>query len=59
MEDGKIDKKGIGGDEMEMTVVSISLMAALVVSTIANIALVSRLRAVKQREEDWKNERYW
>lgn len=42
-----------------MTIVSISLLAALIVSTIANVALVSRLRAAKKREEAWKNERKW
>lgn len=44
---------------MKMTVVSISLLAALVVSMIANIALVSRLRAAKKREVELKNERKW
>lgn len=42
-----------------MTIVSIYLLAALVVSMIANIALVSRLRAAKRREEAWTNERKW
>ena len=42
-----------------MTIVSISLLAALVVSMIANVALVSRLRAAKKREEAGKNERKW
>ena len=42
-----------------MTIVSIFLLAALIVSTIANVAMVSRLKAAKKREEDWKNERKW
>lgn len=42
-----------------MTAVSIALLVALIVSTIANVALVSRLRAAKKREEAWKNERKW
>lgn len=42
-----------------MTIVSMALLAALVVSTIANVALVSRLKAAKRREEEWKNARKW
>ena len=42
-----------------MTAVSMALLAALIVSMIANVALVSRLRAAKKREEAWKNERKW
>lgn len=42
-----------------MTAVSMALLAALIVSTIANVALVSRLRAAEKREEAWKNERKW
>ena len=42
-----------------MTATSMAMLVALVVSMIANIALVSRLRAAKKREEDRKNERYW
>lgn len=42
-----------------MTIVSLSLLAALIVSMIANIVMVSRLRAAKKREDDWKHERYW
>ena len=42
-----------------MTIVSMALLAALVVSTIANVALVSRLRAAKKREEDWKRGQFW
>ena len=42
-----------------MTAVSMALLAALVVSMVANVALVSRLRAAKRREEDRKNERFW
>lgn len=42
-----------------MTAVSIALLAALIVSTIANVALVSRLRAAKKREEAMRNERKW
>lgn len=42
-----------------MSAVSMALLAALVVSMIANIALVSRIRAAKKREEAGKNERKW
>lgn len=42
-----------------MTAVSMALMAALVVSMIANVALVRQLRAAKKREEEMKNERKW
>lgn len=42
-----------------MTAVSMALLAALVVSMIANVALVSRLGAAKRREEASRNERYW
>ena len=42
-----------------MTATSMALLVALVVSMIANVALVGQLRAAKRREEDWKNERYW
>jgi hypothetical protein len=42
-----------------MTAVSMALLAALIASMIANVALVSRLRAAKKREEAWKNERKW
>ena len=42
-----------------MTIVSISLLAALVVSMIANVALVSRLKAAKRREEAWKRGQFW
>ena len=42
-----------------MTVTSMALLAALIVSMIANIVMVSRLRAAKRREDDWKNERKW
>ena len=42
-----------------MTIVSISLLAALIVSMIANVALVSRLRAAKKREEAWKHGQFW
>lgn len=42
-----------------MTIVSMALLAALVVSTIANVALVSRLRAAKKREEEMRNARKW
>lgn len=42
-----------------MTIVSMALMAALIVSTIANVALVSRLKAAKRREETLRNERKW
>jgi hypothetical protein len=36
-----------------------ALLAALVVSTIANVALVSRLRAAKRRQEARDRERFW
>lgn len=42
-----------------MSIVSIALLAALVVSMIANVALVSRLRAAKKREEEWKRGQFW
>ena len=42
-----------------MTVTSMALLVALVVSTIANFALVSRLRAAKRREEEWKRGQFW
>lgn len=42
-----------------MSIVSIALLAALIVSMIANIVMVSRLRAAKRREEEWKNARKW
>lgn len=42
-----------------MTIVSISLLVALIASTIANVALVSRLKAAKRREEAWKRDRKW
>lgn len=42
-----------------MTIASIFLLVALVVSTIANVALVSRLRAAKRREEEMRNARKW
>lgn len=42
-----------------MTIVSISLLAALVASMIANMALVLRLRAAQKRMEEWKRGRYW
>ena len=42
-----------------MTAVSIALLAALVVSTIANIVMVSRLRAAKRREEEMLDARKW
>ena len=42
-----------------MTIVSMALLAALVVSTIANVALTSRLRAAKRREEAWKRGQFW
>ena len=42
-----------------MTIVSISLLAALVVSMIANVALVGQLRAAKMREEESRHERHW
>lgn len=42
-----------------MTIVSMALLAALVVSTIANVALVIRLRAAKKMEEEKLNARKW
>ena len=42
-----------------MTIVNMALLAALVVSMIANVALASRLRAAKKREEAGKNARKW
>lgn len=42
-----------------MTIVSMALLAALVVSMIANVALVSRLRAANKREEASRHERFW
>ena len=42
-----------------MSIVSIALLAALVVSMIANVALTSRLKAAKKREEAWKRDRKW
>lgn len=42
-----------------MTDVSMALLVALVVSMTANVALVSRLRAAKKREEEMKHERFW
>lgn len=42
-----------------MTATSIALMAALIVSALANIVLVSRLRAAKRREEESRHERKW
>lgn len=42
-----------------MNVVSLVLLAALIVSMIANVALMSHLRAAKKREEAWTNERKW
>ena len=42
-----------------MTATSMALLAALIVSAIANVALVSRLRAAKRREEARDRERFW
>lgn len=42
-----------------MTATRIALLASLIVSLIANVALVSRLRAAKRREEEIRNARYW
>lgn len=42
-----------------MTIVSMALLAALVVSMIANVDLTSRLRAAKRREEARDRERFW
>ena len=42
-----------------MTAVSIALLAALVVSMIANVALVGQLRTAKMREEASRHERKW
>lgn len=42
-----------------MTATSMALLAALIVSMIANIVMVSRLRAAKRREEASRHERKW
>ena len=42
-----------------MTATSMALLVTLVVSMIANVALVSRLMAAKRREEEMKHERKW
>ena len=42
-----------------MTIVSMALLAALIASTITNVALVSRLRAANRREEEMRNARKW
>ena len=42
-----------------MTAVSMTLLVALVVSMIANVALVWQLRTAKMREEERKHERKW
>lgn len=42
-----------------MTATSMALLAALIVSAIANVALVNRLRAAKKREDELKHERFW
>ena len=42
-----------------MTAVSMALLAALVVSTIANVVLVGQLRTATMREEEMKHERKW
>ena len=42
-----------------MTATSIALLASLIVSMIANVALVIRLRAAKKREEVLRHERFW
>ena len=42
-----------------MTAVSMALLAALVVSMIANVALVGQLKTTKMREEEMKHERFW
>ena len=42
-----------------MTATSMALLVTLVVSMIANVALVSRLRAAKKREEVLRHERFW
>lgn len=42
-----------------MTAVSMALLAALVVSMIANVALTSRLKAAKRREEEMLDARKW
>lgn len=42
-----------------MNTVSMALLVALIFSTIANVALVSRLRAAKRREEASRHERFW
>ena len=42
-----------------MTATSIALLAALIVSMIANVALVGQLRTAKMREESSLHERKW
>lgn len=42
-----------------MIAVSMTLLAAGVVSMIANLVMASRLRAAKKREEAKENERKW
>ncbi len=42
-----------------MTATSMALFVALVVSMIANVALVGQLRTAKMREEEMKHERKW
>lgn len=42
-----------------MAATSMALLVALIISTIANVALTSRLRAAKKREEELKHERFW
>ena len=42
-----------------MTATSMALLAALIVSTIANVALVGKLRTATMREEESRYERHW
>jgi hypothetical protein len=42
-----------------MTATSMALLVSLVVSLIANVALVGQLRASKLREEASRHERKW
>ena len=42
-----------------MIIAIVALLAALVVSMIANVALVGQLRTAKMREEESQHERKW
>ena len=42
-----------------MTIASMVLTVALVVSLVVNVVLVNRLRAAEKKMEAWKHDRYW